>query len=102
MDTPTTTAAPLTRQYRRPSGHIWKEVRKVAMAMAMTRYTQASMAGWEQLEDRVLTPAAQLTARVTNAERSLQLAFGDLEEIRRLVAELRERTMEQAEYPWRR
>lgn len=68
----------------------------------MTRYAQASMAGWERLEDRVLTPAAQLTARVVNAERELSMAFRDLEEIRRLVAELRERAMEQAQYPWRR
>jgi hypothetical protein len=74
----------------------------VALAMAMTRYRQASMAGWERLEDRVLTPAAQLTTRLTNAERELCMAFRDLEEIKRLVAELREQAMEQAKYPWRR
>lgn len=80
-----------------------------AMAMAMTRYTQARMAQMESFEDGPLAGFCRVERAMAEVEQELMRARGSLSRYevairtaQKIMQEWRDAEMARVQYPWRR
>jgi len=72
------------------------------MGMGMSRYSQQQLMGFERVENTVLAPASRIVGRVLQLQQQSAATYGQLEEIKKEVIELREWVIELSKYPWAR